>query len=101
MYYRDSYFVGYHGFDATRAQSAFCFGHGIGYTYFSHERLTTLASHVDVNESLTALVVVRNTGTPSGKEVVQLYVPGSAHGIPAHRGSSQRSLRSTYRRPRR
>ena len=82
LYYRDSYFVGYHGFDAARAQSAFCFGHGIGYTDFSYERLTTLASHVDVNESLTASVVVLNTGTRSGKEVVQLYVPGPAHGIP-------------------
>ena len=101
LYYRDSYLVGYRGFDAARAQSAFCFGHGVGYTDFSYERLTTSASHVDVNESLTASVVVRNTGTRSGKEIVELYVPGPAHGIPAHHGSSQRSLRSTYRRPRR
>jgi Glycosyl hydrolase family 3 C-terminal domain len=101
LYYRDSYLVGYRGFDAARARSAFCFGHGIGYTDFSYERLTTSASHVDVNESLTASGVGPEHRDPSGKEVVRLYVPGPAHGIPAHRGSSQRSLRSTYRRPRR
>ena len=49
------------------------FGFGLGYTTFSHEQLTVDAS-VAAGASIHASVVVRNTGTRDGVDVVQLYV---------------------------
>jgi beta-glucosidase len=82
LHYHDAHLVGYRGFDAAGIAPAFCFGHGLGYTDFAYERLTTSASHLDRAASLTASVLVRNTGHRDGREIVQLYVSGPAHGIP-------------------
>jgi beta-glucosidase len=80
--YQDAHLVGYRGFDAAGIQPAFCFGHGLGYTDFAYEQLTASTSSLDCDASLTASVVVRNTGRRDGREIVQLYVSGPAGGIP-------------------
>ena len=48
------------------------FGFGLGYTTFSHEHLTVDAA-VAPGGSFRASVAVRNTGTTTGTDVVQLY----------------------------
>jgi beta-glucosidase len=82
LHYHDAHLVGYRGFDAAQIAPAFCFGHGLGYTDFAYEQLATSVSRLGRNASLTASVVVRNTGHRSGREIVQLYVSGPTRGIP-------------------
>ena len=48
------------------------FGHGLGYTTFTHESLT-VGADVVAGEAITATVRVRNTGDRTGTDVVQLY----------------------------
>ncbi len=48
------------------------FGFGLGYTSFAHEQLTVDAS-VPAGTVFHASVIVRNTGTRDGVDVVQLY----------------------------
>jgi beta-glucosidase len=55
------------------------FGHGLGYTTFSHSNLRASGDTVRSTGTLEASVDVTNTGARAGDEVVQLYVryPGS------------------------
>ncbi len=52
----------------------FDFGHGLSYTTFDVSNLQLSRSSVSRNGSLTASVTVKNTGTRTGDEVVQLYL---------------------------
>jgi beta-glucosidase len=72
--YVESTLVGYRHFDAHRLEPEFCFGHGLGYTDFAYEAMTLSHSTVDGDAALTVAVRLRNTGSRSGKEVVQLFV---------------------------
>ncbi len=53
------------GADRTAVAPRYPFGHGLGYTTWEYERLT--ADHGSVT------VTVRNTGSRTGREVVQIY----------------------------
>ncbi|WP_236245212.1 glycoside hydrolase family 3 C-terminal domain-containing protein [Streptomyces sp. CC210A] len=64
--YEEGLFVGYRAWDRSGATPAYPFGHGLGYTTWEYESLEATPT--------TARVVVRNTGTRTGREVVQLYV---------------------------
>jgi len=68
--YREGVYVGYRYFDSAAKTPLFPFGYGLGYTQFSIvESVVSLdGSHVNVT------VTVKNMGSTSGKEVVQLYV---------------------------
>ncbi len=85
--YGEDIFVGYRGYDTLGTDVAYPFGHGLSYTTFAYESID-VASTGDI--SWEVQVVVRNTGTRSGAEVVQLYVGarGGAQGgevtRPAH-----------------
>jgi beta-glucosidase len=70
----ESTLVGYRHFDAHRLEPEFCFGHGLGYTDFAWEAMTLSRSTVKADAPLTVAVRLRNTGSRSGKEVVQLFV---------------------------
>jgi beta-glucosidase len=72
--YVESTLVGYRHFDAHGLEPEFCFGHGLGYTDFTYEAMTLSRSTVDGDAPLTVAVRLRNTGSRSGKEVVQLFV---------------------------
>lgn len=50
------------------------FGYGLSYTKFEIGPVQLTASKMKRNESLNASVVVKNTGTVKGQEVVQLYL---------------------------
>ncbi|MCX4098496.1 glycoside hydrolase family 3 C-terminal domain-containing protein [Nocardia sp. alder85J] len=74
--YAEGLFVGYRWYDARAIEVTFPFGHGLSYTSFEYSdlRLTTTGA------GLTATVAVTNTGSRTGREVVQFYagLPGSA-----------------------
>jgi beta-xylosidase len=52
---------------------AFPFGHGLSYTSFGYDNLSTSAVELDTAGSVELTVTVRNTGSRAGDEVVQLY----------------------------
>lgn len=61
------------------AAPAYWFGHGLGYTTWSHEELAAPA-RLAAGEDCPVRVAVRNSGRRAGREVVQLYLsrPDSA-----------------------
>ncbi|TDL70882.1 beta-1,3-N-acetylglucosaminyltransferase [Paenibacillus amylolyticus] len=68
--YREGVYVGYRYFDSIAKTPLFPFGFGLGYTQFSIDDpvISLEGSHVNV------AATVRNIGSASGKDVVQLYV---------------------------
>ena len=74
--YGEGLFIGYRGYDATRADVAFPFGFGLSYTTFalSDLNIATSGSVADGNLAADVTVTVANTGPAAGAEVVQVYV---------------------------
>ncbi len=64
--YAEGIYVGYRGFDQRGIEPLFPFGHGLSYTSFAYSDLKVAAEGVTV--------MVRNSGTRAGAEVVQLYL---------------------------
>ena len=56
-----------------RGEPLFPFGHGLSYTTFAYSNLN-IPSSVRVGENVSVSVDVKNSGSRSGEEVVQLYV---------------------------
>lgn len=50
------------------------FGHGLGYTEFAYSEVELSAATMPADGSLTASVLLTNTGGKTGQEVVQMYV---------------------------
>lgn len=50
------------------------FGYGLSYTSFAYSDLKLSKNSFKGGESITASIIVRNTGAVEGKEVVQLYI---------------------------
>lgn len=50
------------------------FGYGLSYTTFSYSDVTLDKTNVSGNQSLTATVIVSNSGAIAGEETVQLYI---------------------------
>ncbi|MFZ2904705.1 MAG: beta-glucosidase BglX [Cyclobacteriaceae bacterium] len=50
------------------------FGYGLSYTTFEYGNPTASAAEIKSGDSLTVQVIVKNTGTVAGKEIVQLYI---------------------------
>lgn len=73
--YGERIFVGYRWYDARDLPVTFPFGHGLSYTRFDYSDLELVGEP----EDLAARLVVTNTGTRAGREVVQAYtaLPGS------------------------
>jgi beta-glucosidase len=74
--YGEGVFVGYRGYDATRRDVSYPFGHGLTYTSFGYSDLrVAVDGSVEAGDlTVTATCTVTNTGARPGKEVVQLYV---------------------------
>jgi beta-glucosidase len=64
----------------SREAPQYSFGYGLSYTTFELGGLTTSAEHLTLASELEVSVVVRNTGSRAGSEVVQLYVHHRAEG---------------------
>ncbi len=79
--YAEGIFVGYRYFDQKLVEPLFPFGHGLSYTSFAYSRPEAPAS-VKQNESFEVSIVVTNTGTRVGKEIVQVYVADLQSSLP-------------------
>ena len=73
--YGEGLFVGYRYYDEKKTKPLFPFGFGMSYTKFSLSGLKAPKSFdCDKSESVKVSLKVKNTGTRSGSEVVQLYI---------------------------
>lgn len=72
--YNEGIFVGYRWFEKQKIKPLFPFGHGLSYTDFGYGKASASHRVLHGNDTLTVCIPVRNTGTRSGKETVQLYV---------------------------
>lgn len=70
--YEEGVYVGYRYYNTFNIKPSYEFGYGLSYTSFGVSSLK-LSAVTFVNK-LTATVTVKNTGTTTGKEVVQLYL---------------------------
>lgn len=72
--YREGVFVGYRYYTTKKQEVLFPFGYGLSYTTFAYSNLRLCRSEMTDQDTLSVSVDVENTGTRTGKEVVQLYV---------------------------
>ncbi len=79
--YREGVFVGYRYYDKKKADVLFPFGFGLSYTTFDYSNLKISADTIKDTDTVTVTVDVTNTGTVSGKEIVELYVSPKASTI--------------------
>ena len=79
--YREGVFVGYRYYESKKAPVLFPFGFGLSYTQFACSNLRISQKEIDCEDSLQVSVDVTNTGTRSGREVVQLYVAPHKGGV--------------------
>ncbi|MBQ7423067.1 MAG: glycoside hydrolase family 3 C-terminal domain-containing protein [Prevotella sp.] len=68
--HEEDIYVGYRYFDTFQKQVAYPFGYGLSYTTFEFGKPVVKKS----GDKITVEVVVKNTGSVAGKEVVQIYV---------------------------
>jgi len=72
--YREGIFVGYRYYDKKQMPTLFPFGHGLSYTTFAYSDMQVDKRRMRDDETLTVTLKVKNTGSRSGQEIVQLYV---------------------------
>ena len=72
--YSEGIFVGYRHFDKQQIKPLFPFGHGLSYTEFTYDKLAAAAKVAKSALPLEISVLVENSGSVAGDEVVQLYV---------------------------
>lgn len=78
--YHEGVFIGYRYYDKKKMDVLFPFGHGLSYTTFEYSDLKFDRTDLTDRDSLAVTCKVKNTGTCTGSEVVQLYtgMEGSA-----------------------
>ncbi|MFJ2112930.1 MULTISPECIES: beta-glucosidase [unclassified Streptomyces] len=64
--YTEGVFIGYRAWERAGTVPAYPFGHGLGYTDWEYESIAATPDEVTVR--------LRNTGTRTGREVVQIYL---------------------------
>ncbi|MBB6482472.1 glycoside hydrolase family 3 C-terminal domain-containing protein [Spirochaeta isovalerica] len=72
--YKEGLYVGYRYFDRADKEVLFPFGHGLSYTSFSYSDIRLPKKKIGDNETINVSCKVKNTGSRTGKEIVQLYV---------------------------
>ena len=80
--YGEGIFIGYRYYDAREIPVLFPFGHGLSYTTFAYSSPRISASACQDTDKLTVSVDVSNTGSVTGKEIVQVYVHDRKSGLP-------------------
>jgi beta-glucosidase len=73
LHYTEGLHIGHRAYLRAGTTPAYWFGHGLGYTTWEYESLTTSATE--------AVVSLRNTGRRPGKEVVQVYTSRPDSGL--------------------
>ncbi len=84
-----------HTYLYSKHEPQYHFGYGLSYTSFELGKLETSADRLTLSEQLVASIEVKNTGTRSGDEVVQLYVRHLASRDPVER--PERALKAFKR----
>lgn len=79
--YCEGIFVGYRYYEAKDIEPLFPFGHGLSYTTFAYSELTVGKSDITDQDTVYVCVNVKNTGSRSGQEIVQLYVRCAASNV--------------------
>ena len=75
VYYKEGIFIGYRYYDKKGIEPVFPFGYGLSYTEFKYSNLKINPVKMGPNDKTAEVsLVVKNTGSREGKEVVQLYV---------------------------
>jgi beta-glucosidase len=72
--YEEDILVGYRWFDTKKIQPQFPFGYGLSYTGFVLSNFLTDKKIYEKDDIIHAKLVIKNTGSHYGAEVVQLYV---------------------------
>jgi beta-glucosidase len=72
--YAEGIYVGYRYFDKQNVEPLFPFGYGLSYTKFSYSDLKISPNKAAPGQPVEVNVRVRNSGSRSGAEVVELYV---------------------------
>ncbi|KAH0790798.1 glycosyl hydrolase [Histomonas meleagridis] len=72
--YQERMFVGYRYYDTKKLDVLFPFGYGLSYTTFEYSHLVLSKKSMKDNETVDIEIDVKNTGSLSGKEVIQVYV---------------------------
>ncbi|MDP3386977.1 MAG: glycoside hydrolase family 3 C-terminal domain-containing protein, partial [Eubacteriales bacterium] len=72
--YRESIYVGYRYYITAEKNVLFPFGFGLSYTEFQYKNLNMSRKRFAEDETIDVNVTIRNTGSRSGAEIVQLYV---------------------------
>ncbi len=55
-------------------EPAYPFGYGISYTTFEYSDIQLSTERISINDTLTASIIIKNTGQQTGVETVQLYI---------------------------
>lgn len=71
--YRESLFVGYRYYDTYHKPVQFAFGYGLSYTTFEYSDIK-LNTYNFIGGTMEVTFKIKNVGSRSGKEVVQIYV---------------------------
>ncbi|MCB8967507.1 MAG: glycoside hydrolase family 3 C-terminal domain-containing protein [Ardenticatenaceae bacterium] len=74
VHYGEGLFIGYRYYDAKEVPVQFPFGYGLSYTTFAYSNLHVSDTTFKDTDGLVVSVDVTNTGSMTGKEVVQVYV---------------------------
>lgn len=72
--YREGIFVGYRYHDTKQVKPLFPFGHGLSYTTFEYSNLFMDNEEIKDTDTVNVHLTVQNTGSRTGKEIIQLYV---------------------------
>lgn len=80
--YNESIFVGYRWLDKEKIKPLFSFGHGLSYTTFEYGKISVDKNQISKDEEITFSVNIKNTGTLSGSEIVQLYISDLKSSLP-------------------
>lgn len=80
--YGEGLAIGYRHHEARGLAPRFAFGHGLSYTRFEHADLALDRDTLQPGDTLAVTLTVRNVGSRSGSEVVQLYVHDETSTLP-------------------
>jgi len=72
--YKEGILVGYRWYDTKKIAPQYCFGYGLSYTTFAYSKISTDKKQYKPTDKIKVSLNVKNTGSVTGKETVQLYV---------------------------
>jgi beta-glucosidase len=77
--YAEGIYVGYRYFDKQKIEPLFPFGYGLSYTKFDYSNLKVSTEGTSSGKPIEVSLQVRNSGSRSGAEVVELYLHYDGH----------------------